>query len=169
MRKKWLKLVKAPREGTKQPAVEPAELLLMMETLARWVSYDHRHKTFLSKELIKIAARAMNLRADQTHWSLHRDWPLTAFLIGLDLKTFTVVDPLKFKWFWWQLGENGKFDMKKQKALIASGREPPEMEPLIITKPYWTPKVKAQKLHAEAVKEYQNNSRKDDIIDHFFV
>ena len=179
MRKKSLKLQAqihaTPREGAKQPAIEPAELLLMMETLARWVSYDHKHKTFLSKELLVVAARAMKLRTagddpmHSTHWALHRDWPLIAFLIGLDTKSFTVVDPIKFKWFWHQLGEKGKFDINYQKRLIASGKEPPEMEPLIVTKPYWTPKVKSQKLHTEAVKEYQNNSRKEDIMDHFFV
>lgn len=156
-------------DGARQPAIEPAELLLMMETLSRWVCYDHRHKTFLSKELLWIAARAINLRADATHWSMHRDWPLIAFMIGIDTKYFNVIDPTKFKWFWWQLGENGKFSIKLQKQLLTSGKEPPEMEPLIITKPYWTPKVKQQKLHAQEVKEYQDSHLKTEIMEHFFV
>lgn len=173
MRKKALRLqagIQAiPRDGARQKAIEAPELLLMMETLSRWVSYDHRHKTFLTYQVIKIAARVMDMRANRTNWYLKPEWPAIALSMGIDHKTFKVINERAFKWFWWQLGQKGKYSVKWQEQLMGLDKEPPELQPLIVTKPNWTPKVKAQKEHAEAFTEYQNNQMQQEIMEHFFV
>lgn len=141
----------------------------MLETLSRWVLLDTRNKTFLSKEIFLIAARIFAFHAEKTHWVMDYRWPTRAFAMGIDSKTIRVVDERRFKWFWYQLGETGRFSIKKQRELMKSGKEPPGMQPLIITKPYIDPGTIKQRQQAKEVKQASDNYLKDEIINHFFV
>ena len=157
-----------PATETSKRVLEPPELLLMIEAVHRWVAYEHRHKSYIVYDLIKVAARCLGLRANpKTNcWEFSWQTPVRLFAMGIDSKTFQIINEKAFRWAWYQFGHYDKWTITRQRELMASGKEPPLPEPLAFGRPAQTYKEIREKIEK---KKIPSSHMAEEIINHFFV